>query len=112
MQCLAMLFNLESRLNKEKTGTNSFLTFVDVDTGESFQTYVTPETVLEIGYQKMKVVNLNLAISLTEYKGKPQLSTRILSARPINTGNTATQSENNPANVTDIKPEQKAAGAR
>jgi hypothetical protein len=81
MKCLAMLFNLESRVNKEKTGVNHFLTFVDIDTGESFRTFVDQK--ISEQYKKMGEFEINLAVSVSEYQGRPQLNTRIIDMVPL-----------------------------
>lgn len=81
MKCLAMLFNLESRVNKEKTGVNHFMTFVDIDTGESFRTFVDQK--ISEQYKKMAEFEINLAVSVSEYQGRPQLNTRIIDMVPL-----------------------------
>jgi hypothetical protein len=81
MKCNAMLFNLESVVNKAKTGTNNFLTFIDMDTGESFRTYVDVDVAAQ--YKKLKQYELSLSISVGEFNGKPQLNTRIMSMVPV-----------------------------
>jgi len=81
MKCSAMLFNLESRINKEKTGLNHFLTFVDIDTGESFRTFVDQK--ISEQYKKMGEFEINLAVSVSEYQGRPQLNTRIIDMVPL-----------------------------
>lgn len=77
MKCNAMMFNLEKRLNKDKTRTNNFLTFVDTDTGESFTTWVSDEIAAQYKPRKESVVHLS--ISVGEFQGRPQLNTRIIS---------------------------------
>jgi len=78
MRCTAILFNLDVSPSKSNPGRNNhFLTFVDKDTGESFRTYIDEKIAAK--YQKMKEVEMELAISVGEYNGRPQLNTRIIS---------------------------------
>lgn len=81
MKCNAMLFDLEQRVNKEKTATNSFLTFVDSDTGDSYKCFV--DSVIAAKYSKLKECEITLSITIGDYKGKPQLNIRILHLEDI-----------------------------
>lgn len=78
MRCNAMLFALERIPSTRKAGQiNSFMTFVDVDTGESFRTYVDDSISRE--FKKFKRVDIELSLTLGEYQGKPQMNVRIIS---------------------------------
>jgi hypothetical protein len=80
MKCTAMLFALDHI--KAKSGTTyPFLTFVDTDTGESFRTIVSPEQAGK--FQKMKMVEIELSISLGEYQGQKRINTNVINIRDI-----------------------------
>jgi hypothetical protein len=85
MFCNAMMFNIERIINKDKTKENIFLTFVDTDTGESFRTFVTPEIAAK--YEKLKVVKINMTLSLNEYNGRTSLQCRITSIDDVKKDN-------------------------
>lgn len=81
MRCNSMLFQLEVVKSSKKEGVfNHFLTFVDVDTGESFRTWIPPEQ--SSYYAKMRQYSLTLSLSLGEFNGNPQMNCRILSFDP------------------------------
>lgn len=77
MRCEAMLFNLEKMPKRDKPGVfNHFMTFVDMDTGESFRTFV--DTDIAQQYRRLKQVQIRLSLSMGEYNGKPQLNCRVI----------------------------------
>jgi hypothetical protein len=108
MKCLAMLFNLETRVNKEKTGVNHFMTFVDIDTGESFRTFVDQK--ISEQYKKMAEFEINLAVSVSEYQGRAQLNTRIIDMVPLE--RSALPSEINIGSVRDEKIEKNSIDSK
>jgi hypothetical protein len=82
MKCNAMLFNLESSPSKKTPGQiNRFMTFVDMDTGESFRCYVNDSIAGQ--YRRLQQCEITLSISLGEFNGNPQLDTRILEMKQL-----------------------------
>lgn len=83
MRCNAMMFNLDQVPSTKKPGVfNHFLTFVDVDTGESFRTWIPPEQ--SAYYKKMAQYSLTLSLTVGEFNGQPQMNCRILAFDPPN----------------------------